>query len=398
MTHVLIAPDKFKGTLTAAQVAAAVGRGLTAARPDVTAVELPVADGGDGTLDAAIAAGFTRVPVRVNGPVGDPVESAYAVRDGVAVVEMADACGLNRLPGHRLAPMTASSNGLGQLVRAALDAGVDQIILGVGGSASTDGGAGMLTALGARLLDVAGHELPSGGGALSRLDRVDLGGLHPRLSRTRVVLAGDVDNPLLGPYGAAATYGPQKGASRAQVQELDAALARWSTAVAAALGGSTGDHGRLAAHTPGAGGAGGVGFAAIAVLGAESRAGIELFLELTGFYDQLVDARLVITGEGSLDTQTLRGKAPAGVALAAGRAGVPVVAVAGRNLLVPAELAAAGFAAAYPLLDVEPDVARCLAEPAPLLEQLGARIAADWLPRAASARDHIPSTTGGVPQ
>ena len=398
MTHVLIAPDKFKGTLTAAQVAAGVGRGLTAARPDITTVDLPVADGGDGTLDAAIAAGFTRVPVRVNGPVGDPVESAYAVRAGVAVLEMADACGLNRLPDRRLAPMTASSTGLGQLIRAALDAGVDEIILGVGGSASTDGGAGMLTALGARLLDAAGHELPSGGGALSRLDRVDLGGLHPRLSRTQVVLAGDVDNPLLGPNGAAAIYGPQKGASRAQVQELDAALARWSIAVAAALGGSIGDHGRPAAHTPGAGAAGGVGFAAIAVLGAESRAGIELFLELTGFYDQLVDARLVITGEGSLDAQTLRGKAPAGVALAAGRAGVPVVAVAGRNLLAPAELAAAGFAAAYALLDLEPDVARCLAEPVSLLEQLGARIAADWLPREVPARDHIPSTSGGVQQ
>ena len=398
MPHVLIAPDKFKGTLTAAQVAAAVGRGLTAARPTITAVELPVADGGDGTLDAAIAAGFTRVPVRVNGPLGDPVETAYAVRDGVAVLEMADACGLNRLPDRRLAPMTASSTGLGQLIRAALDAGVDQIILGVGGSASTDGGAGMLTALGARLLDAAGHELPSGGGALARLDRVDLAGLHARLSRTQVVLAGDVDNPLLGPNGAAAIYGPQKGASPAQVRELDAALARWSIAVATALGASTGDQDHPAADTPGAGAAGGVGFAAIALLGAESRAGIDLFLELTGFYDQLVHARLVITGEGSLDTQTLRGKAPAGVALAAGRAGVPVVAVAGRNLLDPAQLAAAGFAAAYTLLDLEPDVARCLAEPSPLLEQLGARIAADWLPRAVPARDPIPSTSGGVQQ
>lgn len=398
MSHVLIAPDKFKGSLTAAQVAAAVGRGLTAARPDVTVVELPVADGGDGTLDAAVAAGFVRVPVRVSGPVGNPVESAYAVRDGVAVVEMADACGLNRLPDHLLAPMTASSTGLGQLIRAALDAGVEQIILGVGGSASTDGGAGLLTALGARLLDAAGDELPPGGGALSRLDRVELAGLHPRLARTAMVLAGDVDNPLLGPNGAAAIYGPQKGASAAQLQELDAALERWSIAVASALGRPTGDHGHPAADIPGAGAAGGVGFAAIAVLGAESRAGIDLFLEITGFYDQLAGASLVITGEGSLDAQTLRGKAPAGVAAAAGRAVVPVVAIAGRNRLGPAELAAGGFAAAYTLLDLEPDVARCLAEPAPLLEQLGARIAADWLPWAAAGRPSLRSSSAGGQQ
>ncbi len=398
MTRVLIAPDKFKGSLTAARVAAAVGRGLTAARPDVTVVEMPVADGGDGTLDAAVAAGFVRVPVRVSGPVGNQVESAYAVRDGVAVIEMADACGLSRLPDHGLAPMTSSSTGLGQLVRAALDAGVDQIILGVGGSASTDGGAGMLTALGARLLDAAGHELPPGGGALELLDRVDLSGLHPSVARTQILLAGDVDNPLLGPNGAAAIYGPQKGASATQVQDLDDALQRWSIAVAAALGSGTEGAGHPAASSPGAGAAGGVGFAAIALLGAESRAGIELFLELTGFYHHLAQATLVITGEGSLDAQTLRGKAPAGVAVAAGRAGVPVVAVAGRNLLSAAELAAGGFAAAYALLGLEPDVARCLAKPVPLLEQLGARIAADWLPGVPAGHPDLQSNPGGVAQ
>ena len=396
MAHVLIAPDKFKGSLTAVQVAAALRRGLSTARPDIAAVTVPVADGGDGTLDAAIAAGFARVPVRVSGPLGNPVDTAYAVRAGVAVIEMADACGLNRLPDHRLAPMTASSTGLGQVIRAALDAGVDQIILGVGGSASTDGGAGMLTALGARLRDAAGDELPPGGAALELLDRVELSGLHPRLARTRMVLAGDVDNPLLGRNGAAAIYGPQKGASTAQVQELDAVLERWSIAMASALGVSTGNHGHPAADTPGTGAAGGVGFAAIAVLGAESRAGIDLFLELTGFYQQLAGARLVITGEGSLDTQTLRGKAPAGVAAAAGRVGVPVVAVAGQNLLDSTALATAGFAAAYALLDVEPDLARCLAQPAPLLEQLGARIAVDWLPRVTAGHPNIGSSPGGV--
>lgn len=399
MNHVLIAPDKFKGSLTAVGVAQALRLGLTTARPDLTVVAVPVADGGDGTLDAAIAAGFVRVPVTVSGPVGNPVESAYAVRDGIAVIEMADACGLNRLPDNRLAPMTASSAGLGQLIRAALDARVDQIILGVGGSASTDGGAGLLTALGARLRDAAGDELPPGGGALHSLDQVDLSGLHPGLARTQIVLAADVDNPLLGLNGAATTYGPQKGASAALVQELERGLRRWSTTLAAAMGVPVGENGHPAADIMGAGAAGGVGFAAIAVLGAESRAGIELFLELTGFYHHLAGSSLVITGEGSLDTQTLRGKAPAGVAVAAGRAGIPVVAVAGRNLLSAAELAAGGFTAAYALLDLEPDVARCLAQPAALLGQLGARIAADWLPLLVANSPAGPESSGrpGIP-
>jgi len=342
-------------------------------------VVLPVADGGDGTLDAAVAAGFERIPVRVSGPVGNPVDTAYAVRDGVAVIEMADACGLNRLPGGQLAPLVASSTGLGQVIRAALDAGAHQVILGVGGSASTDGGAGMLTALGARLLDVRGHQLPPGGAALEHLHRVDLTGLHPHLARVDVILAGDVDNPLLGPTGASWTYAPQKGASPVQVQALESALRRWSVLVAGAMGVPAGDDGHPAATTPGAGAAGGVGFAAIAVLRAESRSGIDLFLELTGFHRQLAGARLVITGEGSLDTQTLRGKAPAGVAAAAGRAGVPVVAVAGQNLLDSIALTTAGFSDAYALLDIEPNRARCMADPGPLLERLAAQIAGDWL-------------------
>lgn len=396
MAHVLIAPDKFKGSLTAVQVAAALRRGLANARPDIPTVVLPVADGGDGTLDAAIAAGFHRVPVRVCGPIGNPVDTAYAVRAGVAVIEMADACGLNRLPSGQLAPLTASSAGLGQVVRAALDAGVHQVILGVGGSASTDGGAGMLTALGARLRDAAGSELPPGGAALEHLDQVDLTGLHSRLARTDFTLAGDVDNPLLGPTGAASTYAPQKGASPIQVQALENALRRWSRLVARAMGVPAGDDGHPAANLPGAGAAGGVGFAAIAVLGAESRSGIDLFLELTGFYQQLAGARLVITGEGSLDTQTLRGKAPAGVAAAAGRVGVPVVAVAGRNLLDSTALATAGFAAAYALLDIEPDRARCMTDPEPLLERLAVQVAGDWLRDDPAIGTSIRSTSQGI--
>lgn len=359
--HVLVAPDKFKGSATAAQVAAHLAAGVRAAGRH--AVELPVADGGEGTRDAAVAAGFRPVGVTVSGPTGQPVRAGIAVRHGTAVVELAAASGLAQLPAGP-DPMRASSRGTGELVAAALDAGAATVVLGVGGSACTDGGAGMLAALGARLLDADGAPLPDGGAALARLARVDLSGLDRRLAGTRVVLACDVDNPLLGPTGAAAVYGPQKGAGPGEVAELEAALARW----ASALGEDT-------ARTPGAGAAGGVGFAALAVLGAERRSGIEVVLELVGFGPLLAGAALVITGEGALDEQTLHGKAPAGVARAARAAGVPVVAVCGRSSLAPDRARAAGLGAVHVLSDVEPDLARCLADPGPPLRALARRIA-----------------------
>ena len=315
----------------------------------------------------------------MTGPTGDPVDTGYAVRNGVAVVELADACGLNRLPAGHLAPLTASSTGFGEVIAAALDAGCHRIVLGVGGSASTDGGAGMVTALGARLLDAAGNVLPPGGAALEQLDRVDVSGLHPAVARTEFVLASDVDNPLLGATGAAAVYGPQKGAGTDDVARLDGALRRWSTELARAMDVRPGPSGHPAADLPGAGAAGGVGFAAVAVLDAEARSGIDLLLELTGFYEQLPAAKLVITGEGSLDRQTLHGKAPAGVAAAGHRAGVPVIAVAGRNLLSSGELADGGISAAYSLLDIETDPAVCMTDAARLLQELAGRIARDWL-------------------
>jgi glycerate kinase len=374
--HVVVAPDKFKGSLTAREVADRVAAGIAAAAPGVEVVRVPVADGGDGTVDAALAAGYTRVPVRAQGPIGEPVDTAFAVSGGVAVVEMADVSGLRLLPPDRLAPRTASSYGTGEVVRAAVEHGCHTVVLGIGGSASTDGGAGMLAALGARLHDAAGRDLAPGGGALADLADLDLSGLHPGLARTRVVVACDVDNPLLGPHGAAAVYGPQKGADPDDVAALDAALARWADVVEAATG-SPGVRERA-----GAGAAGGVGFAALAVLGAELRPGIELVMDLVGFTDHLPGARLVVTGEGSLDEQTLHGKAPAGVAAAAAKAGVPVVAVAGRLALDPDRLRAAGIDAAYALTDIEPDVRRCLSEAGPLLEQLAQGLARDRLPES----------------
>ena len=366
--HVVVAPDKFKGTLSAAQVADAVGAGLTANCPDVRVTPVPVADGGDGTLDAALAAGFTRLEATATGPLGDRVSAAIGVRDDVAVVELASASGLVLVPDGQRDAMGATSWGTGDLLRAALDAGCTQIVLGVGGSACSDGGAGMLQALGARLTDADCRELARGGGPLSRLADVDLSGLDDRLRDVRLVLATDVNNPLLGARGAAAVYGPQKGASADDVRLLEAGLRRWAELVDPAM-----------AERPGAGAAGGVGYAAMAALGCDVRPGIEVTLELADFDSLLDHAALVVTGEGSLDRQTLSGKAPAGVAAAARHRGVPVVAVCGQCQLSDEELRSAGIDAAYALTDEQPDLERCMAEPVPILRRLGRQIAAERL-------------------
>lgn len=368
---VLVATDTFKGSLTAAEVASAVAAGIREVI-DPGMVIVPVADGGDGTVAAAVAAGFTPVPVVASGPTGDPVEATWARRGDTAVIEMADVCGLVRLPSGRLEPLTATSRGVGEVIAAAIEAGCSEIVVGVGGSASTDGGAGLVRAIGARLLDADGRDIGDGGAALPALAAVDLTELHRRIAGVRIVLASDVDNPLIGPRGAAAVYAPQKGASEPSVTALDAALGHWADVVSRATGGDDRDK-------PGAGAAGGVGFAALSLLGAELRPGIDLVLELVGFDAALDDADLVVTGEGSLDEQTLHGKAPAGVAAAAAARGVPVVAVCGRNMLTPAQLDMAGIRGVYALTDLEPDVQRCLAEPTPLLVLLGAQIARDHL-------------------
>jgi glycerate kinase len=372
--RVLVAADKFKGSLTAVEVAERVTAGLRRAVPGLEVESLPVADGGDGTVAAAVAAGFARREVRVTGPLGREVTAAYALRGTTAVVETAEASGLQRLPGGVLAPLTASTYGSGELLRAALDAGARTLVLGVGGSASTDGGAGMLTALGARFLDAEGEPVAPGGGGLARVAAADLSGLDPRLAAVDLVLASDVDNPLTGPQGAAAVYGPQKGASPQDVEALDAALARF----AEVLERSAGARAAECALAPGAGAAGGLGYGALLV-GARFRAGIEVMLDVLGFARALERASLVITGEGSLDAQTLRGKAPAGVAAAARAAGREVVAVCGRVALAPEALVGAGISRAYALTELEPDVARCVAEAGPLLERLAERLAHDVL-------------------
>jgi glycerate 2-kinase len=371
---IVVAPDKFKGSLTATQAAAAIAAGLRAELPNAELVTIPVADGGEGTVDAAVAAGFERVPVTASGPTGEPVHASYARQGEAAVVELACVCGLMRLPDGRCEPLAASSFGAGQALAAALDAGARQIIFGVGGSASTDGGTGVLQALGARVLDSRGMPLGRGGAALRDVAAVDLTGLHPALRDCSVILATDVANPLTGPDGAAEVYGPQKGASPAQVIELANGLRRWAAVVADATGTDW-------SAAPGAGAAGGVGFAALAILGAEPHPGIGLVLDLAGFEAALAGAVLVITGEGSLDTQSLAGKAPVGVARAAARHGVPVVAVAGRSTLTADQLAEAGIAAVYTLGELEPDPGRSTAEAGPLLRRVGQAMAGRLLSR-----------------
>ncbi|MEV4945443.1 glycerate kinase [Streptomyces sp. NPDC053755] len=373
--HVLVAADKFKGSLTAVQVAERVTAGLRRVVPELEVETLPVADGGDGTVAAAVAAGFERREVRVTGPLGEPVTAAFALRGTTAVVEMAEASGLQLLPTGVFAPLTATTYGSGELLRAALDAGATTIVFGVGGSATTDGGAGMLAALGAVFLDADGKPVAPGGGPLRDLATADLSGLDPRFASVDLVLASDVDNPLTGPKGAPAVYGPQKGASPEDVETLDAALAHFVTVLEKAIGPKASE----CAVAPGAGGAGGIGYGALVGLDASFRPGIELMLDVLGFAPALERATLVVTGEGSLDEQTLHGKAPAGVASAARAAGKDVVAVCGRLALDPETLGAAGIRRAYPLTDLEPDTAKCIAEAGPLLEQVAATIARDTL-------------------
>jgi len=372
--HVVVAPDKLKGSLTAEQAAAAIEAGLRRVVPDLDVRRCPVADGGDGTVAAAVSRGWQPRTATVSGPFGDPVPATWAQQGGTALVELAEASGLRQAGGRRDA-QRATSRGTGELVRAALDAGCEEVVIGLGGSACTDGGSGMLRALGARVVDADGKPLPDGGGPLAGVAEVDLSGLDPRLASTRVVVATDVDVPLLGPSGAAQSFGPQKGATPDDVVQLEAALGRWAEVTALACGLDPVE----ATGRPGAGAAGGVGFAALAVLGAQRRSGVEEVLELVGFHELVRGAALVVTAEGSLDEQSLHGKAPVGVASAAARAGVPVVAVVGRCALSAEQSRAAGLNEVRALGDAGTDTATLMAQAGPLVEQAAEELGRRWL-------------------
>ena len=341
---IVIAPDSFKESISAPAAAEAIARGVKAAIPGAQTVCVPMADGGEGTVEAVLAAASGEARMQtVNDALGHKVDAVWGMlADGTAVIEMAAASGLELIAPARRDPMRASSHGVGELILAALDAGARHIILGLGGSATNDAGAGMLTALGARLLDAEGHSLPPGGGALARIASIDVQGLDPRLAGARIDVASDVDNPLCGPQGASHVFGPQKGATPAQVHELDQALERFADICARSLGV---DH----RDAPGAGAAGGLGFAAKAFLDARFRPGVDIVAELGGLAQAVEGATLVFTGEGRMDAQTLRGKTPAGVARIARQAGVPVVALAGSLGEGYEALHACGISAAFSL-------------------------------------------------
>lgn len=369
----VIAPDSFKESLSARAVAEAIAAGWARVYPDAELLLCPMADGGEGTVDALLSAtGGKLQQTRVSGPLGDPVEAHWGLLpDAQAIIEMAEASGLHRVEPGRRDVLAASSHGTGELIRAALDAGVRRIVLGLGGSATNDGGAGLLAALGVRFLDREGQELPLGGAALARLSQIDLTGLDTRLAQVEVMVAADVDNPLCGPRGASAVFGPQKGASPEQVVQLDEALGHYADVMAATLGEDLRDF-------PGVGAAGGLGFAARAVLRAGFRPGVELVAELSGLVEAMQGADLVITGEGRLDGQSLHGKTPVGVARLARTAGVPVIALAGSLGEGYQRLYAEGIGAAFSLAPGPLSLEQAMAEAGPELSARAADLARLW--------------------
>ncbi|MCI8651596.1 MAG: glycerate kinase [Oscillospiraceae bacterium] len=322
---IVIAADSFKGSLSSPQVVHRIARGLSAVLPEAQLVCLPIADGGEGTVEAfATAAGGTLHTVPVLDPLGREISAQYCILpDGSAVIEMAQASGLPLLKPHELDPLAASTYGTGQLIRHALDQGCRRFIVGVGGSATTDGGSGMAQALGVRMLDKEGRPLPPGGGALSRLERIDCQHMDPRLRESTFLVASDVDNVLCGPTGAAAVYGPQKGAKQQDIPLLDAALAHYGALLKEQLGADVSDR-------PGAGAAGGLGAGLMAFCQASLHSGIETVLDLFHFDTHVADADLVITGEGRIDFQSARGKVPYGVTRRTKSIrDIPVVAIVG---------------------------------------------------------------------
>ncbi|WP_017792184.1 glycerate kinase [Leucobacter salsicius] len=373
--RIVIAPDKFKGSLSADAVCAHLAAGITAALPGARIDVAPMADGGEGTLDAAISAGFERITRTVAGPLGAPVRASFALRQGTgsqpgeAVIELATASGLLLIDAPDRLPLAAHTRGTGELITAALDAGARRIVLAVGGSASTDGGTGMLRALGASFLDSSGQPLLDGGGDLPRLHNIDWSGLDPRILDTEFVLATDVDHVLTGPHGAARVFAPQKGATPDEVELLEHGLVRLAAVLRKQF-----PEGPDLAQAPGSGAAGGVGFGAMAALGAARRPGVDVVAEVTGLPRLMQCADLVITGEGSFDAQSLGGKTPVGVLRLAQAAGVPAILVTGRNLLSDTERQATGFLASYAIADRDPDPDSCMNYAARYLEQIGTEI------------------------
>ncbi len=371
--RIVIAPQALKGSLDATEAASAIARGVRRVFPDAQLSLIPVADGGEGTVRALVAAtGGELRKALVTGPLEARVEAEYGIlgtgagSPRVAVIEMASASGLTLIRPEARDPRIATTYGTGELMRCALDTGCDELLIGIGGSATNDGGAGMAQALGARLLDADGHELGHGGLALSRLDHIDISAIDARLRMARVRVACDVTNPLIGTNGATAVYGPQKGVTPEMSPVLEAALARFAAVLLRDLG-------KDVAQTPGAGAAGGLGAGLLAFADATLVPGAQLILDVLNFRAQIAGADMVITAEGQLDGQTAYGKSVAAVARAARDAGALVVALAGRIALADDDLAALGLDAALPLADGPRTLEDSMAHAATLLEDAAAR-------------------------
>lgn len=361
--RIIICPDSFKGSLSSIDAANAIEQGINSVCADADVVKIPLADGGEGTVDALVrASGGDIRTICVRDPIGREIDATYGMlAGGVAVIEMAAASGLCLLSPDEHNPLVTSTYGTGQLIRAALDAGVNKIVIGIGGSATNDGGAGAITALGARFLYANGSELPPGGAALADLDRIDMSDFVFPAGQVEVEVACDVNNPLCGPMGASAIYGPQKGATPEMVAQLDAALARYAKIIKRDLG-------RDVAEIPGAGAAGGLGAGLVAFLAAKVKSGIDMVLDTAGFDEALKSADLVITGEGRIDEQTACGKTIGGVLRRSVAAGVPVIAIAGSVSGDLSVLRAAGLVDVLSLVSETVSVEYAIAHAAEMIE------------------------------
>jgi glycerate kinase len=368
--NVLVAPDSYKGSLGANEVAVCMEEGILQVFPDARVVKIPIADGGEGTVEAVVnAAGGTIVRERVTGPLGDPVTAAFGILDGgkTAVIEIAQASGYALVPAHRRNPLVATTYGTGQLIRAALDQGCRRLIIGLGGSATNDGGAGVAQALGVKFYDAAGEEIGLGAERLGDIARIDASGLDPRLAECEVLIASDVTNPLCGPNGASAVYGPQKGATPEMVHLLDRDLLHYGRMIEHTLGVDVVD-------VKGAGAAGGLGAGLIAFLSARMHRGIELILETIRFAERVREADLVLTGEGRTDRQTAFGKAPVGVARVAKTEGKPVICISGGILHPVDELHELGLDALFGIVQSPMPLQEAMEQAPALIRQATAEI------------------------
>lgn len=371
--QIVLAPDSFKGSLSASHVCKAMQRGAVRVFPDADFILAPLADGGEGTVEAILqTAGGRKISTPVQNPLGQAISADWGILPaGRAILEMAQASGLTLIPENERDALRASTYGTGELIRAALDHGCKEILIGIGGSATTDGGTGALSALGVRFLGADGTVLPPGGASLNELQSIDLSNIYARLQETRITVLCDVINPLFGENGAAYIYGPQKGASPEKVQILDAGLRRL-----AQISSQTLSLDRSA--QPGAGAAGGLGFGLLAFLNAELKSGIEVVLDTAGFSEKLKTADLVLTGEGAIDAQTLAGKTIAGVCREAKKQNVPVIAFGGKVSLSGREQDALGLAAAIPIPNAPMSLEECIARADELLADAVERVLRTW--------------------